>query len=124
MHMLHEPMTKVTDQRLSSGKVVALTKNRAGATRLVRFLPDGTLDTTFGRHGVVAIPVKPVGLAVQADDKILVLGDALLRFTPAGRPDLSFGTDGLLTWPELVARFITGDTRTAPRALPACITPC
>lgn len=80
---------------------------------VVRFLANGTLDPAFGLGGVVTVPVGtcddlPVGVAVQGDGKILVVGTAFdfdrgsqiaaLRLSPEGRLDSSFGVGGVVRW--------------------------
>ena len=75
---------------------------------LVRYLPDGTLDRTFGdfgrvitdfSHGVNAVSA----LVLQPDGKIVVAGTAvfnrsdafaLARYLPDGTRDLTFGSNG------------------------------
>ena len=90
---------------LSSGDILV-----AGNFGLVRYLPDGTLDTTFGTDGIAALPsgVSPAGsaLAVQSNGQI-VLGDettatdgtgeafAVVRYNANGSIDTTFGTDGV-----------------------------
>jgi uncharacterized delta-60 repeat protein len=80
---------------------------------VVRYNSDGSLDTTFGRgDGIVVTHFSrrhdPVaGLAVQADDRIVVSGAAswnganpkmaLARYTADGRLDPTFGRDGRVT---------------------------
>ncbi len=75
---------------------------------VVRFLPDGTLDTGFGDNGQVLggfenIRCDPGILALQADGKILLgldvgvgSGDdfGLVRLLPNGTPDPTFGDGG------------------------------
>ena len=74
---------------------------------LVRYDPDGTLDTTFGTDGAV---ISDLGgwdfgqaVAVQSDNKIVVAGTSitsndrnigLVRYDPDGTLDTTFGTDG------------------------------
>jgi uncharacterized delta-60 repeat protein len=72
---------------------------------IARFLPDGTLDTTFqGTYG----PLPPGGyqegaatdFAVQADSKILAFGGGeVRRLNPDGTLDTTFGTDGAVPVP-------------------------
>jgi uncharacterized delta-60 repeat protein len=82
------------------------------AFALVRYNPDGTLDTSFGSGGKVsfAAGVAAFGLALQADGKIVAAGDALsasgtrigfaiARFNPDGAPDPSFDGDGRVVTP-------------------------
>ena len=85
---------------------------RLEAPILVRLLPDGALDRSFGRRGIV---VSRVGrhsfassLAIVPGGGILVAGRArlrshykelLFRYTPAGRLDRSFAHQGVSTNP-------------------------
>lgn len=75
---------------------------------LAQYNPDGSLDTTFGSGGcVIAGAADHVHhLAIQADGRIVVVGDkysgtswdfALARFNSDGSLDASFGTGGLVT---------------------------
>jgi uncharacterized delta-60 repeat protein len=77
---------------------------------LVRYLPDGRLDPTFGTAGVVitdvSVPAFPRALIQQPDGKLVVGGfraasgssDMLLgRYLPDGRLDPAFGAGGLVT---------------------------
>ncbi len=76
----------------------------------VRFNLDGTLDTTFGQSGSVAIAVSTrsdyaANVAVQPDGKILICGlsrdanskykFALVRLEPDGMLDQTFGVNGI-----------------------------
>jgi uncharacterized delta-60 repeat protein len=79
---------------------------------VVRYNPNGTLDSTFGSGGKV---ITDFGLtdivrsvAIQPDGKIVVAGDtydivtafgqyALARYNPDGSLDASFGSGGLVT---------------------------
>ena len=75
---------------------------------LVRLLPDGSLDPTFGDDGEARIDLGDAesshGLALQPDGKILVVGDTLVpydrdaivvRTTSTGALDSSFGAGGV-----------------------------
>jgi uncharacterized delta-60 repeat protein len=87
-----------------------------GAThRLVRYLPDGRPDPSFGDNGVAVDPVGPntwgcSDIGIQRDRKIVCssgfINDdpssnswdaAALRWTSAGVPDSTFGMDGVVT---------------------------
>ena len=63
---------------------------------LARFLPDGSLDATFGTSGIVlANPRAPsddmaLALAVQRNGMVVVGGQALSRYTAAGAVDPRF----------------------------------
>lgn len=88
--------------------------NDMGATGsdigLVRFLPNGDLDSTFNGNGIVitSITVAEQGYALklQPDGKIVVLANsdngntstyyqALVRYLPNGTLDSNFGTNGI-----------------------------
>lgn len=62
---------------------------------LARYLPDGSLDTSFGQNGK-AFPGSGAlqDVWVQPDQKILAVGSGLYRFLPDGSPDSGFGTNG------------------------------
>jgi uncharacterized delta-60 repeat protein len=80
---------------------------------LVRYLPNGTRDTTFGNGGFAAFPDLGIGstrpgLAVQSDGKIVWAGEAtadngtgaafaVVRFNANGTLDQGFGTGGVAT---------------------------
>jgi uncharacterized delta-60 repeat protein len=79
---------------------------------LVRYLPNGALDGGFGSGGKVTTDVGTsdfgYDLAVQADGKLVVVGEAfrgtvsgydlaVLRYTAGGAPDAGFGTGGRAT---------------------------
>jgi uncharacterized delta-60 repeat protein len=83
----------------SDGKIIA-----AGLT-VVRYLPDGAVDTSFGTNGTVPLPVpQPAGwpyLAVLPGDAfLLALGidgtSTVIRYASDGRLDPSFGTGGVV----------------------------
>jgi len=76
---------------------------------LVRFDADGTLDPGFGIDGIVTTALTTSGdwgddLAIQADGKIVVFGNAggddpefgLVRYTPDGTLDPTFGGTGIV----------------------------
>lgn len=65
---------------------------------LGRYLPDSSLDESFGEGGMVLAPIRGStegDLALQADGRIVVgAGHFLFRFDPDGSPDTSFSDDG------------------------------
>jgi len=115
----------------SDGKIVVLGKSgdpaSGRAPLLVRYQPDGTLDTTFGPSGTGTVLLDALAcsaLMIQADGKILVTGNivmspysttgegatgagvaplhhfldvVVLRYLPDGTPDLVFGQNGRVT---------------------------
>jgi uncharacterized delta-60 repeat protein len=96
------------------GRVVVAgsTGCRHGKFALARFMPDGTLDHSFGGDGKVVTAFGPgcvsraFGVAVQSDGKIVAAGAsgfclnvkfALARYNDDGSLDVSFGGDGRIT---------------------------
>lgn len=76
---------------------------------VLRYTPDGALDTAFGIGGIALVDAGPGknqagGVALQADGNIVIAGvrdtlggDILLaRLLPNGMPDTSFGIGGLV----------------------------
>jgi uncharacterized delta-60 repeat protein len=76
---------------------------------VARYLPDGTLDTSFSGDGRVSTDFgnsfdQGMAIAIQADGKLVVAGGsavpgsqwdfAVARYFPNGAPDHSFGGDG------------------------------
>ncbi|WP_456445512.1 hypothetical protein [Oceanithermus sp.] len=66
---------------------------------LLRFLPDGNLDSGFGTSGAVLEPGEGHALALDAQGRIVTAGSrlgkrALYRYDSSGQPDASFGTNG------------------------------
>lgn len=81
---------------------------------LARFLPDGTLDASFGNAGVVITDLgngpgsqSPYTVRIMTDDRIVVAGTGnnvpfVARFTADGDPDNTYGTNGV-AWGGVVA---------------------
>jgi uncharacterized delta-60 repeat protein len=80
------------------GKIVVLTLE----DKVVRFLSNGSLDTSFGNGGSVAtgFATSPVALALQSDGKIVLAGRlnnttenvfAVARLNANGSVDTAFG---------------------------------
>lgn len=77
---------------------------------VVRYLPGGALDTSFGHNGIAVVPVGPAGdagasdVVLQPDGKIVVVGGAntatgdavfaAVRLRTDGTLDPAFGTGG------------------------------
>lgn len=99
----------------ADGKIVVAGYSIAPAydTTLVRFNPDGTVDSSFGTGGQTIVSLTgsndyAYSMAIQADGKIITAGYALtgvsddfavLRFRPDGTLDGSFGTGGKVVVP-------------------------
>ncbi|MFB7357608.1 calcium-binding protein [Streptomyces gardneri] len=90
---------------LPDGRVVSVgyVGNTAFDIGVVRYLPDGSLDTGFSGDGMVTADFGGTefgtAVAVQSDGKILAAGSggagfALLRYQANGSPDAGFGTGG------------------------------
>ncbi len=112
---LQEYANAVAIQPWDSKIVVAVTTNEPTKTNsaLLRFHPDGSLDTGFGIDGILPgffsiISNRPTALLVQADHKILVAGNVgdqnmpntsdfiLARLLEDGSPDPTFGQEGVI----------------------------
>lgn len=86
----------------STGRIVVsgVTKSdptSGGYLTIARFTDSGVPDPTFGGDGIIvrSDPPSEPRVAVQADDKIVVLDNGfLLRFNIDGTLDTSFGTGG------------------------------
>jgi uncharacterized delta-60 repeat protein len=96
------------------GKIVAVGRGGSGFT-VVRLLPSGALDGSFGSGGIVdsavgraSVQDEASAVAVLGDGKIVVAGRAdysfpysqtdfaLVRYLPNGRPDPTFGSGGIV----------------------------
>jgi uncharacterized delta-60 repeat protein len=78
------------------------------AFAVVRYLPDGTLDQSFGRNGIVLTDLSPYfdqasDVEVEPDGSIVAAGTAnlyghgkfaIVRYHPDGTRDRTFGGDG------------------------------
>jgi uncharacterized delta-60 repeat protein len=79
-------------------------------TFLIRYLPDGSLDPTFGTNGIVTSPFSAAlvfqtkAMAIQPDGRIVLCGStgsgsskntAVGRLTPNGTKDNTFSGDGV-----------------------------
>ncbi len=78
---------------LPSGKLVV------GGTRVARLDPNGSYDTSFGDGGVMDAGYFSHSVAVQADGKVLVIGNSggetkVKRFLTNGQLDNSYGNGG------------------------------
>jgi len=87
----------------ADGKIVAAGSSLSPGANftLVRYLPDGSLDVTFGGDGVVTTDFGIVsgvsGVRQQADGKIVAAGlGGLARYLPDGNLDTTFGGDGIV----------------------------
>ncbi len=88
------------------GKLVTASSYSKGG--VIRFLPDGTLDSTFGTAGFISF-FSGRDLVLLPDNKILVLGsardetdtvrEAVVRLLPNGKADSSFGENGFVFTP-------------------------
>lgn len=98
------------------GKIVAAGDD-AGSALLARYLPNGSLDQSFGTDGYAKNNLPPptnfagaTAVAVQPDGKIVVVGTStppptgnvgaeftILRYDANGSLDSSFGTAGIVT---------------------------
>jgi len=67
---------------------------------IAKFRPDGSIDTSWGDHGVANNPWQGGSMYPLADGSILLSASGgFRRFTPSGTIDMSYGTNGLSDWP-------------------------
>ena len=62
---------------------------------------DGGIDLGFGTNGIVSTPINTRALAIQADGRIVVVGDAngdfgVVRYNGDGSLDVTFGQGGIV----------------------------
>jgi len=103
---------------LADGKILVGATGATAAEQFItaRFMPDGTLDASYGTNGISAMDPGPVGelafgLDVLADGSSIqiggndgLVGSYLVKRTPNGQVDTGFGTNGIFPIPQL-----TGD---------------
>lgn len=92
----------------SDGRIVGvggLPKTDGWNFAIVRYNPDGTLDSSFGDGGIVTVPLGATlstgakwaqAVVIQPDQKIVVAGEGfwILRLNQDGSLDQTFGTNG------------------------------
>lgn len=88
----------------ADGKLVAAGYGGSGTSAVVRFNPNGTLDTSFGTAGVVsggALPTYIQSVIQQMDGKLVVTGRLLVvaRLNSNGTFDTGFDGDGVVAQP-------------------------
>ncbi|MGZ4136650.1 MAG: hypothetical protein ACXVPX_03685 [Actinomycetota bacterium] len=94
----------------STGRIVVAGTSKDGARfAIAQYRTDGSLDRTFGDHGIVQTNVTDAndvlhGVAVQPDGEIVVAGQAgtgprfvVARYTADGVLDPTFGGDGMVS---------------------------
>jgi uncharacterized delta-60 repeat protein len=97
-----------------AGTIFAPTENITASAAIIRYLPNGTPDPSFGTNGIVMLPPPAsfflgesftIGLAIQSNEEILANFYAfnntsteseseLIRLNANGTPDTTFGDDG------------------------------
>jgi len=100
---------------LADGRILVVGSARVGSSddfAIVRYLPNGTVDTTFGTQGKTTTDFlgqrdRAFAVAVQPDNRIVVVGDAIVtfgnsdfavaRYDANGVLDTSFDGDGKVT---------------------------
>jgi uncharacterized delta-60 repeat protein len=93
----------VSDAALQSNDDIVVSGNFG----LVRYLPNGDLDTSFGTNGLATTTGSAAGLAIEPNGDYLAVGAGttssgvstfeVTRLTSAGRLDPTFGNDGVVT---------------------------
>ena len=98
---------------LQSNGDIVIAMGTSPGSGLVRYLPNGARDTSFGEGGFAALPDTGISsfeprLAVQSDDKIVLAGEAtsangsnssfvVERLNANGTVDTGFGSGGVAT---------------------------
>jgi uncharacterized delta-60 repeat protein len=101
------------DGRILVSMALDNTPAATAAFAVARLLPDGTLDTAFGKNGLVQANFTdflntPYAMALTVDGRIVVAGNAesadgtlsefaIARFLPGGKLDSGFGEGGKVT---------------------------
>ena len=106
----HDTGTSIAVQ--ADGKIVLSGTANTGpteATGVVRLLPSGTLDPSFGVNGLVSVPIdsEVIGSQIlpQADGKLLVANyRSVISLDSQGGLDTSFGVNGIF----MVNGFVQG----------------
>jgi uncharacterized delta-60 repeat protein len=82
------------------GKIVVAGSGWVGPA-VIRYNPNGTLDTSFNGTGIVIPPSDGANsIAIQADGKIVVAGFSnFVRYNPNGSLDTSFNSSGKVILP-------------------------
>jgi len=72
------------------------TSTGARVGKLVRYTPNGLIDTSFANQGVLILPYAntPQSLSFQSNGQTLVGGGGVTRLNPNGTIDTSFGSNG------------------------------
>jgi uncharacterized delta-60 repeat protein len=108
------PFTSFAGAAVAPNGDIVVAGGVGGVATILRFLPNGTPDPSFGTGGVLSLPAPssfflgesfPLALAVQSNGEILITYYAfnntsteseslLLRLTASGQPDTTFGSAG------------------------------
>lgn len=83
----------------TDGKIVVTGAAGGFSPAMIRYMPDGTVDMTFGSNGTVFTPgfgAVTREMLIQADGKIVVAGGPFVvgRYNPDGTADQNFGSGG------------------------------
>jgi uncharacterized delta-60 repeat protein len=89
---------------LSDGKIIVVGSARVGSSEdfaIVRYLANGTVDTTFGTQGKTTTDFlgqrdRAFAVAIQPDNSIVVAGDALVAFGQSDFAVARYDADGVL----------------------------
>jgi uncharacterized delta-60 repeat protein len=108
----------------TDGKIVVagISRNVSNDFAVVRYNPNGSLDTSFGGTGKITIPFgdshsDAKSVAIQSDGKIVAVGQsgngntgfdfAVIRLNPNGSLDMTFGGTGKVITPIVNQDFIS-----------------
>ncbi len=99
------------DGRIVAAGMTTTTEAPSERVALVRYMPDGSLDSSFGNAGVTSTAIGTIrsqatAVAIQPDGRIIIAGFAssgasssvfmLARYQPDGSLDNAFGDNGIL----------------------------
>ncbi|MEO7540228.1 MAG: hypothetical protein ABIV21_09375, partial [Pyrinomonadaceae bacterium] len=77
---------------------------------MVRYMPDGTPDSSFGNNGKVVFRTDydfATDIVLQPDGKIVTIGSTVRRYTSSGMVDTTFGNGGAAPMPTNEGHAIT-----------------
>lgn len=88
---------------LDDGSFIVIGSSASGystrANLMLKFTPDGRVDTSFGSNGRVTLPMSAAALSVGVDGAVYVAGQidrdgAIMRYSTRGRLDTTFADSG------------------------------
>ncbi len=122
------PVRRISAVLLPDGRFLLGVRAANQMAMVARFMPDGSLDTSYGTAGISEMNPTPAndianGLQLLADGGTLQFGSNnnssghyILKRTADGSPDASFGTNGVLMVPDITGdQYISGGVMLDPQ---------